>query len=199
MIAEITSLLLNPETLLGTAGYVYSWYRERVKKRVVDRLSDTQRILRQRVDRLEERLSDLERSEEKGDLFMLSLRGLIEDDDSRKTPYYAAFLEQLLTSAHTPHEMRLAGDAIRALSSHELAAICDFLRDGDLQRNHPQWVHDVLPSRLQALGLYPNPTLRAEFGFSSIGQIVRQIVSQARCQSEAKMTQLDETAEKEKP
>jgi len=170
-----------------TGADLYRLWKERRRDRDQRRLHAVQTYLRSRVDNIEETVDQLSEADVDCDLFMSVLNSLIQDDEERKVPYYAAFLEYFLTKNSHDVSDRLVAEAIKTLTADELQHLAVYETEKARAAPPPDWLEVRFPTRLQSLGLSIDASHSAyETRLTSVGKIVQKVVqaAPAECRNE---------------
>lgn len=179
----LQTFLAHPASkAIGMGARVYDVWQRHKAHRAVRRIEQVQKHIVARVDKLDERLEQLRSQPEDVELFISTLHSLMEDDESQKVRFYAAFLEYQLTKQTDREQLRLIAAAFRSLTFTELGALAGTTEEGRLPKLHQgDWLETMLLPRLTLFGLYIDPQ-RGVYGsrFTSLGLLARLIALNAK-------------------
>ena len=165
-----------------SAGHTFyeTWCRYRAE-RTQRRVERVLAYLATVVPNLEERVRRLEQQPADADLFAATVDSLVQADEDAKADFYAAFLGHLLTESTDRAVLRRVAECFKALTSMELGYYAELREDGRLPQISEDWVEVSLPSRLQSLGLFWDPT-RGVYNtrLTSVGLLARSIAIEGK-------------------
>jgi hypothetical protein len=141
----------------GAAAILIEAIRDRRTKRQFQRLENLVKSLAARFERLERNLQE----SPEPDLLDEILAKAVNDEDEKKTEYYAALIEYCMSGNQTAYQVRLLGEAIKGLTGHEIGAFMHFSRHGCLRYDIPDDLRDIFWDRICTLGLYPRQRIES--------------------------------------
>lgn len=153
----------------------YDEWRVHKAKRFQQRTEQVQEHLRKRIQKLEERVMQLQEHEDELNLFMATLNSLFEDDEEAKTGYYAAFLDHLLTETTDRSELRRVAECFQTLSLKELNYLAQANENGKLPKIQEDWLEVSLKSRLISFGMYLDTTVAYGSRLTKVGLLAQKI------------------------
>lgn len=169
--------VVNPAA--ATVGIIAECIRERRSERFARRLESLLQTLENRVQHLEIQ----SQNEPNLDLLDEIVAKAVSEEDEDKTKYYAALIEYYASHSLEAYEIRLLGNALKALTVYEISSFVSFASGQNYLRDIPEDLKNVFWIRVEFLGLFKGGTVKH---VSQISQLGKKFVDVCNLATEAR-------------